>query len=91
MFYGWYVAASVFLTTRAQTTSGIAMGIVVPVGSIGQTCFPFVLGLMRDRFANDHSGLILVSGLALAIALLPEKPAQARSSQKFAWSMSDTR
>jgi MFS family permease len=59
-----------------------AMGIMLPVDSIGQTCFPFVLGLMHDRFANYHAGLILVSALALAgafaIALLPARSTQVR-------------
>ena len=59
-----------------------AMGIMLPVDSIGQTCFPFVLGLMHDRFENYHSGLITVSALALAgalaISLLPDRAARAK-------------
>lgn len=51
------------------------MGIILPADSIGQTCFPFLLGILRDRFGNYDAGLIVVFGLALfgaaAIALLP--------------------
>ncbi|WP_321476896.1 MFS transporter [uncultured Paludibaculum sp.] len=51
------------------------MGIVLPVDSIAQTCFPFLLGLMRDRLGDYHSGVVLVAALALAgataVAFLP--------------------
>ncbi len=51
------------------------MGIILPVDSIGQTCFPFLLGVLRDRSGNYDVGLLVVFGLALfgalAIALLP--------------------
>jgi len=60
----------------------VALELMLPVDSIGQTCFPFVLGLMRDRYANYHAGLILVSALALAgaiaIAFLPARSTQVR-------------
>lgn len=51
------------------------MGLVLPLDSIGQTCFPFLLGVMRDRSGGYESGLGLVSALALAgaaaVAILP--------------------
>ena len=51
------------------------MGIILPTDSIGQTCFPFLLGILRDRFGNYIGGLALVIALAfggaLAVALLP--------------------
>ncbi len=51
------------------------MGIILPADSIGQTCFPFLLGVLHDRFGNYHYGLALVVSLALAgaiaIAMLP--------------------
>ena len=51
------------------------MGIVLPADSIGQTCFPFLLGIMRDRWGSYDAGLIVVVALALfgalAIGLLP--------------------
>jgi MFS family permease len=54
------------------------MGIVLPVDSIGQTCFPFVLGMLHDRFGDYQYGLLLVFVLALlatlAIACLPRSP-----------------
>lgn len=52
-----------------------AMGIILPADSIGQTCFPFLLGLLHDRLGNYHLGLAVIAGLALAgalaIAMLP--------------------
>jgi nitrate/nitrite transporter NarK len=39
------------------------MGIVLPADSIGQTCFPFLLGVLHDRFGNYHSGLLIVFAL----------------------------
>jgi len=54
------------------------MGIVLPTNSIGQTCFPFLLGVLRDRFGNYSYGLAVVVALgfggALAVALLPGRP-----------------
>lgn len=51
------------------------MGIVLPADSIGQTCFPFLLGMLHDRFGDYHYGLLTVCALAmlgtLAIAMLP--------------------
>jgi sugar phosphate permease len=51
------------------------MGIILPTDSIGQTGFPFLLGILRDRFGNYSYGLAVVIALAfggaLAIALLP--------------------
>ena len=51
------------------------MGIILPVDSIGQTCFPFLLGLMRDRLGTYTAGVALVAALAisgaLAVAYLP--------------------
>jgi MFS family permease len=51
------------------------MGFVLPLDSIGQTCFPFLLGVMRDAAGNYASGILLVSGLSLlavlAIGMLP--------------------
>jgi nitrate/nitrite transporter NarK len=56
-----------------------AMGIILPVGSIGQTCCPFLLGVLRDHQRSYHTGLSLVIATALAgavaIILLPS-PAQ---------------
>jgi MFS family permease len=52
-----------------------AMGVILPVGSIGQTCFPFLLGILRDRLGNYDLGLLLIIALALtgaiAIMILP--------------------
>jgi len=60
------------------------MAIVLPVDSIGQTCFPFLLGMLRDNQRNYDIGLALVFGLALAgaaaIALLPAHPTRAASA-----------
>ncbi len=51
------------------------MGIVLPADSIGQTCFPFLLGILHDYSHNYTSGLLVVISLgfggALAIAMLP--------------------
>jgi len=56
---------------------GRTMGIILPADSIGQTCFPFVLGMLRDRFGNYDYGLALVICLAasgaLSIAMLPSQ------------------
>ena len=51
------------------------MGIILPADSIGQTCFPFLLGMLRDGSGSYQSGLAIVIALALggavAIAALP--------------------
>ena len=51
------------------------MGILLPMGSIGQTCCPFLLGVLRDHQRNYDAGLTLVIVTALfgaiAIMLLP--------------------
>jgi MFS family permease len=51
------------------------MGIILPVDSLAQTCFPFALGLLRDRLGAYQGGLMLVLALSLiglfAIAALP--------------------
>jgi cyanate permease len=56
---------------------GRVMGIVLPVDGIAQTCFPFLLGLLRDRTGNYTYGLTVVMALAfggaLAVAMLPSK------------------
>ena len=46
-----------------------AMGVIWPVGSIGQTCMPFLIGVLRDRGGNYEVGLLLLSALALVGAL----------------------
>jgi len=60
-----------------------AMGVILPADSIGQTCFPFLLGVLHDRFGNYHAGLILVASLALAgavaIGMLPAPRRQIRA------------
>lgn len=60
------------------------MGIILPADSIGQTCFPFLLGVLHDRFGNYHYGLMLVVSLALAgavaIAMLPGGTPEAASA-----------
>jgi MFS family permease len=59
-----------------------AMGVILPADSLGQTCFPFLLGLLHDRFGNYQYGLILVVCLALAgalaIAILPNRAIKCR-------------
>lgn len=51
------------------------MGIILPADSIGQTCFPFLAGVLRDRFGDYRYGLVMIMVLAfagaLAIAALP--------------------
>ncbi len=51
------------------------MAVVLPLDSIGQTCFPFLVGMIRDRSGSYGAGLAVVSILALAgacaVALLP--------------------
>lgn len=53
------------------------MAVVLPLDSIGQTCFPFLIGMMRDRSGSYGAGLAIVCALALAgacaVALLPER------------------
>ena len=52
------------------------MGIILPVDSVGQTVFPFLLGYMYDQAGNYHAGLAVVFSLAMigtaAIAMLPK-------------------
>jgi hypothetical protein len=59
-----------------------AMGVILPADSIGQTCFPFLLGVLHDRYGNYPAGLALVATLALAgaaaIALLPAPESKGR-------------
>jgi len=54
-----------------------AMGVILPADSIAQTCFPFLLGVLRDRSGDYHSGLLVVISLAfvgaLSIGLLPKQ------------------
>lgn len=51
------------------------MAVILPLDSIGQTCFPFLLGLIRDGTGSYDVGLAIVSMLALAgacaVAFLP--------------------
>lgn len=57
------------------------MGIVLPADSLGQTCFPFLLGLLHDRFGNYHFGLSIVIVLALAgAAAIMALPGRTRPS-----------
>jgi nitrate/nitrite transporter NarK len=46
-----------------------AMGILLPLGSIGQTCCPFLLGVMRDHQRNYDLGLVVVIAMALLAAV----------------------
>jgi MFS family permease len=52
-----------------------AMGVILPADSIGQTCFPFLLGLLYDSQGDYQTGLAVIAALALAgaiaIAMLP--------------------
>jgi len=54
------------------------MGVVLPTDSIGQACFPFLLGVLRDHFGNYDTGIgvaiALAFGGAFAVALLPAEP-----------------
>ena len=56
---------------------GRVMGIVLPANSIGQTCFPFLLGLLRDRNGDYRYSLMVATVLGVAgvclIAMLPGK------------------
>jgi MFS family permease len=65
------MAAEIF----GANSLGRAMGIILPADSIGQSCFPFLLGLVHDRFGNYTYGLAIVISLAgggaLAIGMLP--------------------
>jgi MFS family permease len=62
-----------------------AMGIILPLGSIGQTCCPFLLGVMRDHQRNYDLGLIAVIAMALSgavsIMVLPSLDAAAPALQ----------
>ena len=59
-----------------------AMGVIWPVGSIGQTCMPFLIGVLRDRGGNYEAGLLLLSALALvgALAIIAIPGQEARSA-----------
>jgi len=52
-----------------------SMGIILPLDSIGQTCFPVLLGFLRDRSGSYTAGVMLVGALALTgaavVACLP--------------------
>jgi MFS family permease len=52
------------------------MGVILPVDSVGQTIFPFLLGYMYDQAGNYNAGLVVVFALAMigaaAVALLPK-------------------
>jgi MFS family permease len=67
------MAAEIF----GANSLGRTMGIIRPADSVGQTCFPFLLGILHDRFGNYDYGLMVVialaAGGALAISLLPAK------------------
>jgi MFS family permease len=56
-----------------------AMGVILPADSMGQTCFPFVLGLLHDRYGDYHYGLVLLMVLALSGALAVSMLPRARS------------
>lgn len=72
-----------------------AMGIILPVGSIGQTCCPFLLGVMRDHQRNYDAGLALVVALAFAgamsILLLPSMAVSAPVLQPVERSTANSR
>ena len=63
------------------------MGVILPADSVGQTCFPFLLGALRDAQGDYASGIALITALALigvtSIAMLtapatsPARPASA--------------
>jgi MFS family permease len=59
-----------------------AMGVILPADSVGQTCFPFLLGVLHDRYGDYHYGLVLLIALAsfgaLAVSMLPEALSQVR-------------
>jgi MFS family permease len=63
------------------------MGIILPVDSVGQTVFPFLLGYMYDQAGNYHAGLAVVFSLAMigagAIALLPKHHQATQSAAKI--------
>lgn len=72
------MAAQIFGTNSLAR----AMGVILPADSIAQTCFPFLLGILRDRSGNYASGLAVLVTLALvgalAISLLPAREVAAR-------------
>ena len=63
------------------------MGIILPIDSVGQTVFPFLLGYMYDQAGNYHAGLAVVFSLAMigagAIAMLPKHRQAAQSPAKI--------
>jgi MFS family permease len=54
-----------------------AMAIILPVNTIGQTWFPFLVSWLREYFGNYHVPMGVVFGVAmvgaLSIALLPRR------------------
>lgn len=54
-----------------------AMAIILPTDTIGQTWFPFIVGMLRDKLGNYDTALMSVFGMAfvgaVAIALLPKQ------------------
>jgi MFS family permease len=74
------IAAELF----GRQSLALVMGVILPVDSIAQTCFPFLVGLLRDHMNSYSAGLVLITLLALAgvlaIAALPGS--QARRNPK---------
>lgn len=64
------------------------MGVILPVDSVGQTIFPFLLGYMYDQAGNYNAGLAVVFSLAMigacAVAMLPKSPGQPLAELGFA-------
>jgi MFS family permease len=54
-----------------------AMAIILPVNTIGQTWFPYLVSWLREYFGNYHVAMSVVFGIAmvgaLSIALLPRR------------------
>ena len=54
-----------------------AMAIILPVNTIGQTWFPYLVSWLREYFGNYHVAMSVVFGVAmlgaLSIALLPRR------------------
>jgi hypothetical protein len=84
-----FVADLILIPLMAAHLFGVnslarVMAVVLPLDSIGQTCFPFLVGLIRDRSGSYGAGLGVVFALALAgacaVALLPGRPEDAGTS-----------
>jgi MFS family permease len=64
------IAAEVF----GRQSLALVMGVILPVDSVAQTCFPFLVGVLRDHMGTYYGGLIVIITLAvmgvLAIAIL---------------------